>query len=94
MSFKISENESRMFSSNREVDRCIFCGGHKEVKKKNFFSNSCCSSFENKGKVIEFLYRDTMTVTFELDNQLKGDLKANYLEIAENHKKKILINLK
>jgi len=36
MSFKISENESRMFSSNREVDRCIFCGGHKEVKKKNF----------------------------------------------------------
>ena len=36
MCFKISENESRMFSSNREVDRCIFCGGHKEVKKKNF----------------------------------------------------------
>tara|TARA_B110000971_G_scaffold51280_1_gene51828 strand:- start:640 stop:810 length:171 start_codon:yes stop_codon:yes gene_type:complete len=25
-----------MFSSSREVDRCIFCGGHKEVKKKNF----------------------------------------------------------
>ncbi len=36
MSFKISENDSRMFGSNREVDRCIFCGGHKEVKKKNF----------------------------------------------------------
>jgi len=36
MSFKISENESRMFGSNREVDRCICCGGHKEVKKKNF----------------------------------------------------------
>ena len=35
MSFKISENNSRMFSSSREVDRCIFCGGHKEVKKKN-----------------------------------------------------------
>ena len=36
MSFKISENNSRMFSSSREVDRCIFCGGHKKVKKKNF----------------------------------------------------------
>jgi hypothetical protein len=23
-----------MFSSNREVDRCIFCGGHKEARKK------------------------------------------------------------
>ena len=35
MSFKISENNSRMFSSSREVDRCIFCSGHKEVAKKN-----------------------------------------------------------
>ena len=59
----------------------------KNRSSKNFFSNSCCSSFENKGKVIEFLFRDTMTVTFELDNQLKGDLKEDYLEIAEKHKK-------
>ena len=35
-----------------------------------------------------------MTVTFELDNQLKGASKEQYLQIAENHKKNNLNKFK
>jgi len=61
----ISENNSRMFSSSREVDRCIFCGGHKEVAKKNFTIQF--SEFEfNKGSICVDCYsantRSSITV--------------------------------
>ena len=54
-----------MFSSSREVDRCIFCGGHKEVAKKNFTIQF--SEFEfNKGSICVDCYsantRSSITV--------------------------------
>ena len=42
----------------------------KNRSKKNIFSNAACCSFKNRGKNIEFIYYDLMTIALNIKNDV------------------------